>query len=336
MTPRRRKSATKSARCRPRSPAAACASTSSGRMAAIDSAASVFGNFGNHAMTSDNFTGGRKVSARRRPRAGQYQEHLRHKRGTRRARFTKDKIWFFTAHREWGFQNYKSDAYYEVNPIDYKWDYAPGGLHPSTVQSGDRRSEAAKPQSSADVADGCEKQIERLLRLPAALHVPLAGVSHARGRSVVRPESSAELAGDGHVHVRDQQQVAVLGRGRKHERAMDYRSRSPAARSTRPPVSLPPTDTASRMSATASSIVPRRRRSQRHQLFGDAQLPGLAVLRHRVAIPQVRLRSDQRAARIPDVDVRAIAGFISGVQRRRADGVDPLRDADRSEGPTRC
>ena len=43
----------------------------------------------------------------------------------------KNRIWFFTAHRHWGFQNFKSDAFYEVNPLDYIWDYAPGRLTPS-------------------------------------------------------------------------------------------------------------------------------------------------------------------------------------------------------------
>ncbi len=91
---------------------------------------SVFGNYGNHAMTSDNFTGVEKFQL-----AGVHApDSIKSIYDTSAALggpIQKDKIWFFTAHREWGFQNYKSDAYYEVNPIDYKWDYAPGGLIPS-------------------------------------------------------------------------------------------------------------------------------------------------------------------------------------------------------------
>ncbi len=91
---------------------------------------SVFGNYGNHAMTSDNFTGVAKFQL-----AGVHApDSIKSIYDTSAALggpIQKDKIWFFTAHREWGFQNYKSDAYYEVNPLDYKWDYAPGGLIPS-------------------------------------------------------------------------------------------------------------------------------------------------------------------------------------------------------------
>jgi hypothetical protein len=90
---------------------------------------SVFGNFGNHSMTSDNFTGVQKFQL-----AGVHApDSINRIYDTSAALggpIQRDRIWFFTAHREWGFENLKSDAYYEVNPIDYKWDYAPGGLIP--------------------------------------------------------------------------------------------------------------------------------------------------------------------------------------------------------------
>jgi hypothetical protein len=90
---------------------------------------SVFGNYGNHSMVSDNFTGVEKFQL-----AGVHApDSIKSIYDTSAAiggPIQRDKLWFFTAHREWGFQNLKSDAYYEVNPIDYKWDYAPGGLTP--------------------------------------------------------------------------------------------------------------------------------------------------------------------------------------------------------------
>lgn len=90
---------------------------------------SVFGNYANQSMTSDNFTGVQRFQL-----AGVHApDKVKLIYDTSAALggpIEKDKLWFFTAHREWGFQNLKSDAYSEVNPLDYRWDYAPGGLTP--------------------------------------------------------------------------------------------------------------------------------------------------------------------------------------------------------------
>ena len=92
---------------------------------------SVFGNYANESMTSDNFTGVDKfqlagVHAPDRVKLI-YDSSL-----AVGGPLKKDRLWFFTAQRWWGFQNLKSDAYYEANPLDYKWDYAPGGLTPDS------------------------------------------------------------------------------------------------------------------------------------------------------------------------------------------------------------
>ncbi|HWW84601.1 MAG TPA: carboxypeptidase regulatory-like domain-containing protein [Vicinamibacterales bacterium] len=90
---------------------------------------SLFGNYGNHSMVSDNFTGVQRFQL-----AGVHApDSINRIYDTSAALggpIAQDKLWFFTAHREWGFQNLKSDAYYEVNPLGYQWDYRPGGLIP--------------------------------------------------------------------------------------------------------------------------------------------------------------------------------------------------------------
>jgi len=96
---------------------------------------SIFGNFANESMTNDNFTGVQRFQL-----AGVHApDRVKKIYDTSLALggpIQKDKIWFFTAHRQWGFQNLKSDAYYEVNPLDYRWDYAPGGLVPDPSRQG--------------------------------------------------------------------------------------------------------------------------------------------------------------------------------------------------------
>jgi Carboxypeptidase regulatory-like domain len=91
---------------------------------------SVFGNFANRSMSSDNFSGVEKfaLSGVRAPDRIKQIYDVSYALG---GPIKKNQIWFFTAHRHWGFQNYKADAFYEANPIDYIWDYAPGRLTPS-------------------------------------------------------------------------------------------------------------------------------------------------------------------------------------------------------------
>ncbi|OLC49241.1 MAG: hypothetical protein AUH43_07910 [Acidobacteria bacterium 13_1_40CM_65_14] len=40
----------------------------------------------------------------------------------------KDKLWFWTAHRYWGYKIFRTDAYYEINPLDFR--YEPDLSHP--------------------------------------------------------------------------------------------------------------------------------------------------------------------------------------------------------------
>jgi len=91
--------ATESARSPQRCLEAACASTSfQGRGNRFSG--SVFGNYGNHSMTSDNFTGVQKFQL-----AGVHApDSINRIYDTSAALggpIQHDKVWFFTAHREW-------------------------------------------------------------------------------------------------------------------------------------------------------------------------------------------------------------------------------------------
>ena len=89
----------------------------------------LFGNFANHAMNSDNFTGRAKF-ANTTVVTPDFVNQVYDTSAALGGPIVKDRLWFFTAHRQWGAEYYRADAYYEVNPIDYLWDYRPGGLTP--------------------------------------------------------------------------------------------------------------------------------------------------------------------------------------------------------------
>ncbi len=85
---------------------------------------SLFGNFANESLTSDNFTGVEKFQ-RAGVTAPDRVKQIYDTSGALGGPIVRDRLWFFTSQRAWGFQNYRADAFYEVNPIDYIWDYAP-------------------------------------------------------------------------------------------------------------------------------------------------------------------------------------------------------------------
>lgn len=90
----------------------------------------LFANFANESMSSDNFTGVEKFQ-RSGIRAPDKIKQIYDTSVALGGPLKKDRLWFYTAHRRWGFQNYKADAFYEVNAVDYIWDYAPGRLTPT-------------------------------------------------------------------------------------------------------------------------------------------------------------------------------------------------------------
>jgi hypothetical protein len=101
---------------------------------------SLFGNFSTHSLTSNNFFQGDGVTPLPKFQATgtlapDAIKQVYDTSGTLGGPIAQNKLWFFTAQRWWGFQNNKSDAYYEVNPIDYRWDYSPApvgnGLTPT-------------------------------------------------------------------------------------------------------------------------------------------------------------------------------------------------------------
>ena len=90
----------------------------------------LFANFANKSMSSDNFSGVEKFRGTG-IRAPDKIKQIYDTSYALGGPIKTDRIWFYTAHRHWGFQNYKADAFYEVNAADYIWDYAPGRLTPT-------------------------------------------------------------------------------------------------------------------------------------------------------------------------------------------------------------
>ncbi len=82
----------------------------------------VFGNFANKSMTASNFTDKLKAQGVRAPdRVNKIYDSSFALGGP----IKRDTLWFFTAHRVWGYQNLRADAFYEGNPFDYAYDPDP-------------------------------------------------------------------------------------------------------------------------------------------------------------------------------------------------------------------
>lgn len=82
----------------------------------------LFGNFANKSMTSSNFSDELRAQGVRAPdRVNKIYDYSAALGGP----IMKDKLWFFTAHRFWGYQNLRADAFYEANPYDYVYDPDP-------------------------------------------------------------------------------------------------------------------------------------------------------------------------------------------------------------------
>ena len=83
---------------------------------------SLFSNFANKSMTNSNFTDALKATGVTAPdRVNRIYDTSFALGGP----LKKDKLWFFTAQRFWGYQNLRADAFYEINPFDYKYDPDP-------------------------------------------------------------------------------------------------------------------------------------------------------------------------------------------------------------------
>jgi hypothetical protein len=80
---------------------------------------SLFSNFANKAMSNSNFSDDLKATGVKAPdRVNRIYDSSFALGGP----IKKDKLWFFTAQRFWGYQNLRADAFYEANPFDYKYD----------------------------------------------------------------------------------------------------------------------------------------------------------------------------------------------------------------------
>jgi hypothetical protein len=80
---------------------------------------SLFGQFANKSMSSSNYSDKLKADGVRAPdRVKKIYDYS----GALGGPLMRDKLWFFTAQRWWGYQNLQSNAFYEENPIDYLYD----------------------------------------------------------------------------------------------------------------------------------------------------------------------------------------------------------------------
>ena len=83
---------------------------------------SLFSNFANKSMTSSNFTDALKATGVTAPdRVNRIYDSSAALGGPLR----KDRLWFFTAQRFWGYQNLRADAFYEIDPSSYKYNPDP-------------------------------------------------------------------------------------------------------------------------------------------------------------------------------------------------------------------
>jgi hypothetical protein len=106
---------------------------------------SLFGNFSNHSLTNNNFYESDGVTPLPKFKstnalAPDAMKQIYDASGSFGGPIKQDRLWFFTAQRWWGFQNYKSSAYYEVNPIDYRYDYSPAPVGNGLAPQADARA----------------------------------------------------------------------------------------------------------------------------------------------------------------------------------------------------
>jgi len=107
--------------------------------------ASLFGNFSTHALTSDNFYESDGVTPLPKFKstgalAPDAMKQIYDTSASLGGPIKQDRLWFFTSQRWWGFQNYKSSAFYEANAIDYKWDYSPKPIGNGLTPTSDARA----------------------------------------------------------------------------------------------------------------------------------------------------------------------------------------------------
>ena len=108
-------------------------------------AASLFGNFSTNALTSNNFYASDGVTPLPKFKATgalapDAIKQIYDSSATLGGPIAQNKLWFFTAQRWWGFQNYKTSAFYEANPIDYKLDFAASPIGSGLAPTPDQRA----------------------------------------------------------------------------------------------------------------------------------------------------------------------------------------------------
>ena len=80
---------------------------------------SAFVNFATHQWQSNNLTADLK---QRGVTSSDTIDHLYDTSFAFGGPLKKDTLWFWTAHRYWGYKIFRTDAYYELNPVDFRYE----------------------------------------------------------------------------------------------------------------------------------------------------------------------------------------------------------------------
>lgn len=80
---------------------------------------SFFGNFANSSFQGNNLSDELKAIGVRQPDS---LDHLFDTSAAVGGPLQRDRLWFWTAHRYWGYSVYRTDAFWEINPFDLRYE----------------------------------------------------------------------------------------------------------------------------------------------------------------------------------------------------------------------
>ena len=129
----------------------------------------------------------------------------------------KDKLWFWTAHRYWGYEQIRTNTFYEKNPFDFVFDADP---EPSRDRIAAQRQRRPPP----DLADQPAQQGVGVLQLRAAQHQPLDAGQHVPARRLEPAEPADQPLRVVHVPLDADLEGAVRGGDGQHQRDLDARA----------------------------------------------------------------------------------------------------------------
>ena len=192
----------------------------------------------------------------------------------------KDKLWFWTAHRYWGYQQIRTNTFYESNQSTFVFT-------PDLSRPGHRNAAQRERRHPPDLADEPEEQAVGLLQHRAAQDGALDAGQHAAARRVEPAEPAEEQLRNRDVPLDAVLEAAVRGGDGQHHRDLDAR----AGRGFGDVARL------SGDRAEHRHQLPRLPGEFLEQLHVAAVVSQLADLRHRVARVQVGHDAAGRARR---------------------------------------